>query len=79
MTLKRYYLTLPMGYVVANSKSEAKEILEQQYDPVGLHVNGFSYTVLAHKEYEISKINNKITKKDLEQWNERLEFINESR
>ena len=68
-----------MGYVVANSKTEAKEILEQEYDPVGLHVNGFSYTVLAHKEYEISKINNKITKKDLEQWNERLEFINESR
>ena len=79
MTLKRFYLTLDMGYVVANSKSEAKEILEQEYDPVGLHVNGFSYTVLAHKEYEISKINNKITKKDLEQWNERLEFINESR
>ena len=76
MTLKRFYLTLDMGYVVANIKTEAKEILEQDYDIVGLHIDGFSYTVIPHKEYNILTSTKKITRKDIEQWNESTEIHN---
>ena len=65
MTLKRYYLTLPMGYVVANSKAEAKEILEQDYDRIHMGGDFISYTVTPHEDYEISKVSEKITKKDI--------------
>ena len=76
MTLKRFYLTLDMGYVVANSKLEAKEILEHEYDPVGLHVNGFSYNIIPHKEFNVLTSSKKITNKDIERWNESTEIHN---
>jgi len=76
MTLKRFYLTLNMGYVVANSKSEAKEILEQEHDPVGLQIGGFSYSVVPHKEYNVLTSTKKVTHKDIEQWNESTEIHN---
>lgn len=77
MTLKRYYLTLPMGYVLANSKAEAKEILEHDYDRIHMGGDFISYTVTPHEDYEISKVSKKITKKDIEQWNDLAEFHNE--
>lgn len=76
MTLKRFYLTLDMGYVIANSKTEAKEILEQEHDPVGLHIGGVSYTVIPHKEYNVLTSTKKVTRKDIEQWNESTEIHN---
>tara|TARA_B100000029_G_C17204262_1_gene825606 strand:- start:204 stop:503 length:300 start_codon:yes stop_codon:yes gene_type:complete len=77
MTLKRYYVELPMGYVVANSKAEAKEILEQDYTPIHMGGDFPTFTIIPHKDYKISKVSEKITKKDIEQWNDLAEFHNE--
>lgn len=77
MTLKRYYVTLPMGYVLANSKVEAKEILEQDYTPIHMGGDFPTYTIIPYKDYKISKVSEKITRNDIKEWNESVEYHNE--
>ena len=77
MTLKRYYLRLDIGYVLANSKKELFEILEDEH-PEYCCIGEFpAFYINPHKDYKISKVSKKITQKDLKEWDEQEEIRDE--
>lgn len=77
MTLKRYYLRLDIGYVLANSKKELFEILEDEH-PEYCCIGEFpTFYINPHKDYKISKVSKKITQKDLKEWECSLQLRDE--
>ena len=77
MTLKRYYLRLDVGYILANSKKELFEILEDEHSEITCIGEFLTYYINPHKDYKISKVSKKITQKDLKVWDEQEEIRDE--